>query len=66
MENKCKTCYGCNRLEDKNFVGVVDCKNYVRATPTVEDNINKIKKILEIGEQMKLWIKLKYLLDYQV
>ena len=36
-EVKCKTCYGCNRLEDKK-----------------QDNINKIKKILDIGEQMKL------------
>ena len=53
-EVKCKTCYGCNRLEDKNFVGITGCKNYVRATPTVQDNINKIKKILDIGEQMKL------------
>ena len=54
LETKCSTCLGCNRLEDKAFVGVVDCKNYVRATPTVQDNINKIKKILDIGEQMKL------------
>ena len=54
MEIKCKTCLGCNRLEDKAFVGVVDCVNYVRGIPTPEDNINKIKKILDIGEQMKL------------
>ena len=51
MEIKCKTCYGCNRLEDKNFVGVADCKNYVRAIPT--PNIKNIKETLE-GEQMKL------------
>ena len=56
MENKCKTCYGCNRLEDKNFVGVVDCKNYVRATPKVEDNINKIKEILGVQEEIQ-WKK---------
>ena len=56
MENKCKTCYGCNRLKDKNFVGVVDCKSYVRATPTVEDNINKIKEILGVQEEIQ-WKK---------
>ena len=56
MENKCKTCYGCNRLEDKNFVGVADCKNYVRATPTVQDNINKIKEILGVQEEIQ-WKK---------
>lgn len=55
-EVKCKTCYGCNRLEDKNFVGVVECKNYVRATPTVEDNINKIKEILGVQEEIQ-WKK---------
>ena len=56
MENKCKTCYGCNRLEDKNFVGVVDCNNYVRATPTVQDNISKIKEILGAQEEIQ-WKK---------
>lgn len=54
MDTKYKTCYGCNRLEDKNFVGVVDCKNYVRATPTVKDNINKIKEILGVQEKMNI------------
>ena len=54
MENKCKTCYGCNKLENKNFVGVVDCKNYVRATPTVQDNISKIKEILGVQEKIEL------------
>ena len=56
MEIKCKTCYGCNRLEDKNFVGITGCKNYVRATPTVEDNINKIKEILGVQEEIQ-WKK---------
>ena len=56
MEIKCKTCLGCNRLEDKAFVGVVDCVNYVRATPTLEDNINKIKEILGVQEEIQ-WKK---------
>lgn len=56
LETKCKACLGCNRLEDKNFVGVVECKNYVRATPTVEDNINKIKEILGVQEEIQ-WKK---------
>ena len=44
LETKCNTCLGCNRLEDKNFKEVYRCENYVRGTPTPEDNINKIKK----------------------
>ena len=56
LDTKCKTCFGCNRLEDKNFVGVVDCKNSVRATPTVQDNINKIKEILGVQEEIQ-WKK---------
>ena len=30
LETKCKTCLGCNRLEDRNFKEVYRCKNYVR------------------------------------
>lgn len=30
METKCKTCYGCNRLEDVNFKEVYRCENYVK------------------------------------
>lgn len=54
LETKCSTCLGCNRLEDKNFVGITDCKNYVREIPTVKDNINKIKEILGIQEKMNI------------
>ncbi len=54
LETKCKSCLGCNRLEDKNFNGVSSCKNYVRGTPTPEDNINKIKEILGIQEKMNI------------
>lgn len=56
LETKCKICLGCNRLENKNFVGAVDCNNYVRATPTLEDNINKIKEILGVQEEIQ-WKK---------
>lgn len=54
LETKCKSCLGCNRLENKSFEGVTDCINYVRGTPTPEDNINKIKEILGIQEKMEL------------
>lgn len=53
LETKCSTCLGCNRLEDINFNGVSSCNNYVRATPTLEDNINKIKEILGIQEEIQ-------------
>lgn len=26
----CKSCLGCNRLEDPNFKGVYICKNYMK------------------------------------
>ena len=30
METKCKTCLGCNRLEDRNFKEVYRCENHMR------------------------------------
>jgi hypothetical protein len=31
IDNKkiCKYCLGCNKLEDKNFKGVMNCKNFI-------------------------------------
>lgn len=31
IDNKklCKYCLGCNKLEDENFVGVMNCKYFV-------------------------------------
>ncbi len=56
MKGKCETCFGCNKLELEWFEGVSSCKNYVRGTPTPEDNINKIKEILGIQEEIQ-WKK---------
>lgn len=30
LETKCKTCLGCQRLENKNFKEVYRCENYMR------------------------------------
>lgn len=30
LEAKCKSCLGCNRLEDGKFVEVYRCENYMR------------------------------------
>lgn len=30
-KGKCKTCFGCNRLNDDKFTGVEHCKEYIRA-----------------------------------
>lgn len=30
METKCKTCLGCNRLEDRDFKEVYRYENYMR------------------------------------
>ncbi len=40
-------CNGCSKLENINFVGQAKCD-------LVQDPIYKIKKILGIGEQMKI------------
>lgn len=32
--NVCKYCFGCNKLEDENFEGIKNCKNFV---PAVKD-----------------------------
>lgn len=53
LETKCKTCLGCNRLEDRNFKEVYDCKNYIRGTLTTTGNIIKIKQILGIQEKIR-------------
>lgn len=28
LKGKCKTCFGCNKLEDENFEGIKKCENY--------------------------------------
>lgn len=30
LETKCKSCLGCNRLEDRNFKEVFRCENYIK------------------------------------
>ena len=48
LQEPCKSCLGCIRLEDENFVGDENCK-YAR------NLIEEIKQILGIkGEQMKI------------
>lgn len=31
MKNKCKKCFGCNKLEDESFNGTEECENYIKA-----------------------------------
>ena len=43
LETKCKSCLGCNRLEDRKFVEVYRCENYMRGRGTKdEQNRNTI------------------------
>ena len=37
----CKYCYGCNRLEDEQFEGVKNCKNFI---PAIKDWYEKYIK----------------------
>ena len=48
LQEPCKSCLGCMRLEDESFVGDKNCK-YARQP------IQEIKQILGIkGEQLKI------------
>ena len=40
LETKCKTCLGCNKLEDINFKETYRCENYVRVVEDKNDNKN--------------------------
>lgn len=50
----CRTCAGCNRLEDINFKGKDKCEHHLRLiSPIVQESINKIHKDLGMtGEQL--------------
>lgn len=52
----CKTCAGCNLLENIDFKGKQQCKNHLRLiSPKVQESIEKIHKNLGMtGEQLKL------------
>ncbi len=47
LEEPCKSCLGCTRLEDINFTGDKNCKYK-------EDPIKKINDILGIQEKFKI------------
>ena len=38
MLSKCKDCLGCNRLEQENFGGDNNCKNYRKGVTEAEKN----------------------------
>ena len=39
LQGKCKTCLGCNQLENKNFTGISECKNYMKGSRDEEKRI---------------------------
>lgn len=41
LETKCKTCLGCNKLEDINFKEIYRCENYMRGAK--DEQIQKQK-----------------------
>ena len=38
LKGKCKTCLGCNKLEEINFTGYYRCENYVRGAEDEQSN----------------------------
>ena len=47
LKGKCKTCFGCNRLENPYFTGVSECKYATQPR-------QEIKQKIRIGEQMRI------------
>ena len=44
LVGKCKTCLGCNRLEDINFKGVYRCEYATEKQLDIEDLEKELKK----------------------
>lgn len=41
----CNKCLGCNRLENNNFYGTFNCKNYIKGVNNVVRNKKNRTKI---------------------
>ena len=54
IETKCKTCLGCNRLEDINFKEVYRCENYMRGAEDEQSrNSIQVTKLEPIHKRMQ-------------
>ena len=54
MKTKCKTCLGCNRLEDRNFKEVYRCENYMRGAEDEQSrNSIQVTKLEPIHKRMQ-------------
>mgnify|MGYP001851449532 FL=1 len=54
METKCKTCLGCNRLEDRNFKEVYRCENHMRGAEDEQSrNSIQVTKLEPIHKRMQ-------------
>lgn len=42
VKGKCRTCLGCNLLEDLNFAGYYRCDNYARGEDDTEDGSSRV------------------------
>lgn len=53
VKGKCRTCLGCNLLEDLNFAGYYRCDNYARGEDDTEDGSSRV-----------IWIYVKSIQQY--
>lgn len=54
VKGKCRTCLGCNLLENPNFAGYYRCDNYARGEEDDDDirNTNEVAKPQSIHKRM--------------
>ena len=43
LKGLCLSCFGCNKLENYNFIGTYKCKNYIKGDNKMSIKTNKIK-----------------------
>lgn len=59
IKPKCKTCLGCNRLEDRNFKEVYRCENYTKGGEDVKGTQTDVLKKHKLYEKKYLDLKLR-------
>ena len=61
LKGKCRTCYGCNLLDNEDFGGKEKCKNYVKD----HTNLLKIIEIILYLLQIMMYIMIGLYLFYR-
>ncbi len=49
----CDSCYGCARMEEKNFVELFDCIDYQSTRDALRERVNEAYRNIEKYQQVK-------------